>query len=97
LWNLSEGKEKSTLTNDVGSVSSLSFSHDGAWLAFAGDGVTIKAWDRTHPGAPRLDLVRLPNTDGMAVTIDGSYGEPTASGLNLVPVRLPRRPAASTL
>jgi WD40 repeat protein len=97
LWNLSDGKEKSTLTNDVGSISSLSISHDGAWLAFAGDGVAIKAWDSRHPRSPRLGLVRLPDTDGMAVTIDGSYGEPTTSGLNLVPVRLPRTPAASTL
>jgi WD40 repeat protein len=49
-----DGKERATLTEDVGCVRSLAFSPDGDWLAYAGSDLTIRVW---HVSAGKQTLL----------------------------------------
>jgi WD40 repeat protein len=97
LWNLAEGKERITFSNDVGSVSSLQFMEEGAWLLFAGDGVPITAQRSATPGVPVVSMLPLRRSHGMAVTSGGLDTESGTAGAVVSPARLPRKPAAAAL
>ncbi len=47
LWDLKEGKERTTISEGVGWVKTLAFSADSAWLAFAGRDFAVRVWNVT--------------------------------------------------
>ena len=54
FWDLATGKERLTLSDQVGWVKSLRFSPDGTWLAYSGNDATVRLRDLAHDRSRRL-------------------------------------------
>jgi WD40 repeat protein len=97
LWNLDDGTEKTTFTEDVGRVNSLSFSSDGAWLEFAGDGIALRSLESTLRKLPRLGFISLPSPERISFTTEESAKKPGAGVLEQPQLRAFPVTAHSTL
>jgi WD40 repeat protein/tRNA A-37 threonylcarbamoyl transferase component Bud32 len=70
LWDIAEGRWRTSTASHPSPVTAIAFSPDGRWLAsLAGD--TVCFWDPAT-AAPRGSLAAGPNTRAMAFAPDGS-------------------------
>jgi WD40 repeat protein len=47
IWDMATGEEMLTIPSQVGAAYGVAFSPDGAWLATAGGGASVRIWDGT--------------------------------------------------
>jgi WD40 repeat protein len=76
LWDWTQGKEVTTLSDGVGFVKSLAFSHDGLWLAFAGNDDSVRIWDVPHRRSLLVGRFSRPSSDSGTDMLRGPSPNP---------------------